>query len=225
MTKFSLYSIFNVNYRKIPKKSSSKYKPILHLSLIFGISLVLTKMTILIFKDWLPTSVGLDCLFREWTIIWEKLIALLRFAFTMLSAMSSGYDRYINKVIIIIIIIIMIIINEHWLISQFLSPVLVICVPFFQVVFYDDQINMGMGMKCSSSHTFATHGLGFRGPDTLQSPSPGVRLVRRPNYLVSTQGCSQCPWEKAHLPPLHPLCAASSWAVGLFCLTPGVHGI
>ena len=69
--------------------------------------------------------------------------------------MSSGYDRYINKVIIIIIIVIMIIINEHWLISQFLSPVLVICVPFFQVVFYDDQINMGMGMKCSSSHTFA----------------------------------------------------------------------
>ena len=49
--------------------------------------------------------------------------------------MSSGYDCYINKVIIIII---MIIINEHWLISQFLSPVLVICVPFFQVVFYDD---------------------------------------------------------------------------------------
>ena len=48
--------------------------------------------------------------------------------------MSSGYDRYIYKVIIIIIIII-IIINEHWLISQFLSPVLVICVPFFQVVF------------------------------------------------------------------------------------------
>ena len=50
-----------------------------------------------------------------------------------------------------------------------------------------------MGMKYSSSHTFAPHRLGFRGPDTLQSPSTRVRLVRRPTYLVSTQECSQCP--------------------------------
>ena len=72
------------------------------------------------------------------------------------------------------------------MINQFLSPVLVICVPFFQVVFYGDQTNMGMGMKYSSSHTFAPHRLAFRGPDTIQSPSTRVRLLRRPTYLVST---------------------------------------